>query len=70
MSDDAPQTPIPAFDRSQLVCPVCASRWFEWERITPFRDGISSAFLGILSETLELDMATCTACRHVVWFRA
>lgn len=70
MTEPSGPTHVPAFDRARLVCPVCGSRWFEWERITPFRDGISSTFLGILSETLELDMGTCTACRHVVWFRA
>ena len=66
MTDATPQP----FDRERMRCPMCGGGSFAWERITPFRDGVSSTFWGVLSETLELDMATCATCRHVVWFRA
>jgi hypothetical protein len=70
MTDASRPDDVPAFDREQLRCPLCGSPHFQWERITPFRDGVSSTFWGVFSETLELDMASCTACRHVLWFRA
>ncbi|QCR18798.1 hypothetical protein [Agrococcus sp. SGAir0287] len=69
MTDDAAATHPPALDRAVLRCPLCGAQDFSWERIEPFRDGVSSTFWGIFAETLVLFMATCRGCTHVLWFR-